>query len=200
MSPRRIRPVVALAGAASLAFALTACGSSGSDDVNAESGDSSATTSTSPTASPSSAGVGPSVGRCATKDVKGRVRELGGAAGTAYYAIRLTNTGSGPCTISGFGGVSLIGDGDQQIGAPARRDTTEGPAKVVVLTPGGSAVQRLGVGTAVNYPKARCHPTDASALRVYPPDQTASLRIPIKVTGCASTSVKLLTVQPYARG
>ena len=45
-----------------------------------------------------------------------------GAAGTIYYTILFRNTGTSPCALRGYPGVSSVGGTDgHQIGAPARR-------------------------------------------------------------------------------
>ena len=38
---------------------------------------------------------------------------------------------------------------------------------------------------ALNYPSASCGPTKATALKIYPPNQTASVFLPNTSNGCA---------------
>lgn len=190
MSRRRIRPLLALAGGVVLAFALTACGSSGSDDVKGASDGSSAPMSASSTPSPSATAVS----RCAVTDLMGAAKMLGGAAGTAYYTLQVTNEGAAACVLRGFETVALQDSRGNQIGAPAR---TEGHARSVVLQPGHSATRRLGIGTAVNYPTSKCKPKSAAVVAISSKASSATVTAPLKTQGCASTSVKLLTVQPF---
>jgi len=186
--------VLAIVGAASFALALSACGSSGSDDVKgASSGSSAPVGSVSSAPSPSaSSGSGPAA--CAAADLKGAVKTLGGAAGTAYYALQVTNQGGSACSLGGFDTVTLRTAGGDRIGAAARN---QGRAKAVVLQPGQSASRRLGVGTAVNYPTSKCRPKASTAVAISSRTPAETVTAPLKTQGCASTTVKLMVVQPF---
>ncbi|GIG30288.1 DUF4232 domain-containing protein [Cellulomonas marina] len=120
----------------------------------------------------------------------------GGAAGSVTPDVVLTNTGTVPCTLQGWPGVSLVGGGDgTQIGAPAVLDrTSEHPT--VTLAPGGTALAALRIARADDYDAAACDPQPADGLRVYPPGDTASLFVEAEgLTGCAAGDVTLLEVQ-----
>ncbi|HEX7739539.1 MAG TPA: DUF4232 domain-containing protein [Marmoricola sp.] len=190
----RIRPAITLALGATLAVALTACGSG--DDVKGAPAASNTATSASTSPAPNQvASSGPQA--CSTAALNGSMSALSGAAGSMYFKVLLRNTGSATCTIDGFGGLSFVDADGHQIGAAAVRDTTAGRATVVTLDPGDSAASQVQLGEAANYPKASCAPTQSVALKVYPPNQTQSLQIPYKADACSSTAVKLLQVQPY---
>lgn len=117
-----------------------------------------------------------------------------GAAGSIYQDIDFTNTGSAPCTLYGYPGVSLgTGMPFHQVGAAASRSTTAAPS-VVTLQPGKTANALLRVTQALNYPRATCSPAATTYLQIYPPNQTAAIYLPYKSTGCTSASVKLMTI------
>lgn len=110
------------------------------------------------------------------------------------------NVSGSACTLYGYPGVSLLaGTPLAQVGAAATRSTAAAPA-LVTLAPGQAAHALLRVVQALNYPKATCSPTPTTELRIYPPNQTASVNVPFKSTGCASTSVKLLTIGAIQAG
>ena len=109
-------------------------------------------------------------GLTATTDATG-----GGAAGSVYMQLILTNSGTEPCLLKGFAGVSLTAGADgEPIGAAATRDDST-PATDVMLAPGKAGAATLRYTQAANYPD--CTRTPAAGFRVYPPNDTASLFI-----------------------
>jgi hypothetical protein len=119
----------------------------------------------------------------------------GGAAGSVYMKLNLTNTGSEPCVLRGFAGVSLAADAaGAPIGAPATRDETTAPTDVL-LAPGqtGSAVLRYT--QAGNYPD--CAMVDAAGYRIYPPEDTASLFLPQPTKACSNAEITLLAIGAF---
>lgn len=107
----------------------------------------------------------------------------------------LTNSGTVPCHLKGFAGVSLTnGPGGDPIGAPARRDTSA-PAVDVLLAPGQSGSAVLRYSQARNY--TDCALVPAAGLRIYPPEETASLFVAQPSDACGSASIELLTVGPF---
>jgi Protein of unknown function (DUF4232) len=123
-----------------------------------------------------------------------------GAAGSTYDTVRLTNTGTATCMLYGYPGVSLVGHGNgTQIGAAADRDNSVAPT-AVHIGPGGSTTFVVRLVQAGSYPRSTCSPTPADGFRIYPPGSTAALYLPLKAaTGCAKTTVHLLTVRPVGR-
>jgi hypothetical protein len=110
----------------------------------------------------------------------------------------LTNSGSQPCILNGFPGVSLTsGPTGDPIGAAAARDASQ-PVTQVLLEPGKSGFAQLRYTQAGNYPE--CTQVPAAGFRVYPPGDTASLFIPQQQTACSNTNIDLLTVQPFQAG
>jgi hypothetical protein len=135
-------------------------------------------------ASPSSsAPAGPAA--CPTSSLQAKQGVAQGYAGGVYQVIVFTNTSGSPCTLYGYPGVSLVsGPPYTQIGLAAKRSTST-PRKLVTLAPGGTAHALLQIVDALNYPTASCGPTKATALRIYPPNQTVPVYLPNTSNGCA---------------
>ena len=128
-------------------------------------------------------------GLTATTDSTG-----GGAAGSVYMQLLLTNSGSEPCLLMGFAGVSLTAGADgAPIGAAAARDTT--PATEVLLEPGQAGAATLRYTQARNYPD--CTVVPAAGFRVYPPEDTASLFIAQPRDACSNAGINLLTIGAF---
>jgi hypothetical protein len=179
---------VALIGAA----AVAGCASSGSSQPGAPgstaaasptAGGTSSGASTPAVASPSSsAPAGPAACPASSLQVKQGVAQ--GYAGGVYEVIVFTNTSGSPCTLYGYPGVSLVsGPPYMQIGLAAKRSTST-PRKLVTLAPGGTAHALLQIVDALNYPTASCGPAKATALKIYPPNQTAPVYLPNTSNGC----------------
>ncbi|VXC37897.1 Putative secreted lipoprotein [Arthrobacter sp. 9AX] len=154
----------------------------------APSGTSSATSPA--TGAPAGPALCKAAGLSAATDASG-----GGAAGSVYMKLNLTNTGSEPCILRGFPGVSLAADAaGAPIGAAATRDESTPPTDVT-LAPGqtGSAVLRYT--QAGNYPD--CAMVDAAGYRIYPPEDTASLFLPQPTKACSNADIALLTIGAF---
>jgi hypothetical protein len=136
---------------------------------------------------------------CATSSLK-VTQGLGqGYAGGVYENIVFTNTSSASCTLYGYPGVSLVsGSPYTQIGLAAKRDTTA-PVKLITLAPGAAANALLQIVDALNFPTATCGPAKATAIRVYPPNQTAPVFLPSTSEGCAQP-VQTLFISAVAAG
>lgn len=202
-SQRIAQGFVITTAVAAAALMLTACGPSqpqtqGTTTPGTNSASPSATPA-SPDASrsPSSSATtqaGPALCKAATlsaaTDASG-----GGAAGSVYMKLNLTNTGTAPCLLKGFPGVSLAANADgAPIGAAATRDETT-PVADVLLAPGqtGSAVLRYT--QAANY--SDCTLTDAAGYRIYPPEDTASLFLPQPTSACSNANIALLSIGAF---
>jgi hypothetical protein len=132
--------------------------------------------------------------RCLTAALRGALTGANGAAGSVYYNLVLTNQGPSACTMQGYPGVSFVTvSNGQQVGAPASR--TLGSAPSFLVSPGGSARAVLQITEAGNYGRA-CQITPVAGLRVYPPNQTASLFIAHADQGCANPAIVTLHVGP----
>jgi uncharacterized protein DUF4232 len=207
----RSAPRLIAAGAMTLAVMLVAaCGATHSPPAatptagTAGSATAGASDSATPTASvrataPGGSPAAPAVAACGNSTLRPSLAPMGAAAGTTYYALRLTNVSASSCTLYGYPGVSFLsGIAGRQIGSAALRNPVY-PATTVVLAVNGTANATLGVAEAVNYPASRCRPTAAHALRIYPPGQTVPLYITQTFAAC-SADVTVLTVSTMRAG
>jgi len=102
-----------------------------------------------------------------------------------YVAINFTNTSGSTCTLFGYPGVSLVtGPPYKQIGLAAKRSTSTSK-KLVTLAAGATANAQLQIVDALNFPSASCGPTKATALKIYPPNQTEPVYLPNTSPGCS---------------
>jgi hypothetical protein len=124
-----------------------------------------------------------------------------GTAGSIYQVIYFTNLSNAPCTMYGYPGVSLAAGSStvNQVGAAASRSTATA-ATAVTLDAGQSANATLRIVEAGNYPTATCKPTATTFLQIFPPGQTTPIYLAYKSTGCASSSVNLLSVTVMTSG
>src|SRR5208337_3397327 len=200
-------------GSGRLAFVVAAlicgvmvagCASSGSQSASSGS-----TSAASPTASASgaasSSGSTPAAPApaaapaCPTSSLQVKLGVAQGYAGGVYEVIDFTNTSGSPCTLYGYPGVSLVsGPPYTQIGLAAKRSTSSA-RKLVTLVPGATANALLQIVDALNYPNATCGPTKATALKVYPPNQTVPVYLPSTSNGCAKP-VQIMYIGPVQPG
>ncbi|GAA0594852.1 hypothetical protein GCM10010174_07560 [Kutzneria viridogrisea] len=135
---------------------------------------------------------------CATSSLSIVLGEGNGAVGHFYRPIVLTNISNNPCGITGYPGVSYVAGGDRhQIGDAASREA--GPKPEVVLQQGQSALGWLNQVNVDNYDFTACEPTPVDGLRVYPPDNTESVILPVPhARGCTRhmSGQSQLTVAP----
>ncbi|MFC3298226.1 DUF4232 domain-containing protein [Arthrobacter agilis] len=132
-------------------------------------------------------------GICTAAELTGSIEDQlgGGAAGSVYRTLVLTNASSQACTMAGYPGVSFVDAAGNQLGAPA--DRAEATAGSVTLAPGASATTTLRQTNAQNY-GAECGLTPAAGLRVYPPGATDSLILPQDIPACSAASIVLMSV------
>ncbi|MEO8282394.1 MAG: DUF4232 domain-containing protein [Pseudarthrobacter sp.] len=189
---------------AAAALTLTACGPSqaqpqgtsapGTDSASPAPTSAAPSASQSPTSLATTGPTGPSLCKAATlsaaTDATG-----GGAAGSVYMTLTLTNTGTEPCVLKGFPGVSLTADANgAPIGAPAKRDEST-PVADVLLAPGQGGNAVLRYTHAENY--TDCTLTPAAGYRIYPPEDTASLFLAQPTQACSNATVELLTIGAF---
>ncbi len=198
---------LALTAAALICTAAVAgCASSGSSQP-AASGSTPATSSSAPSAPAASSSNTPAVvtpssapgtPACATSALQVKLGSSDGYAGGVYVTIDFTNTSGSRCTLFGYPGVSLVtGPPYKQIGLAAKRSTSSSK-KLVTLAAGATANAQLQIVDALNFPSASCGPTKATALKIYPPNQTEPVYLPNTSAGC-SKPVQIMyigTVRP----
>jgi hypothetical protein len=123
----------------------------------------------------------------------------GGALGSIYYKLELTNLSGHTCTLYGFPGVAAVNLAGRQLGLAAAREST--PKKGLVTLAGGPStltdhetataiVRIVDVGALPG-----CRPVAAAGLRVYPPGQTRSKVIPFPFETCTRGGRSSLLVQ-----
>jgi Domain of unknown function (DUF4232) len=182
---------LALTAAALICTAAVAgCSSSGSSQP-AASGSTPAASSSAPAASSSNtpavvapSSSAPGTPACATSALQVKLGSSDGYAGGVYVIIDFTNTSGSRCTLFGYPGVSLVtGPPYKQIGLAAKRTST--PKKLVTLAAGATANAQLQIVDALNFPSASCGPTKATALKIYPPNQTEPVYLPNTSSGCS---------------
>jgi len=176
------------------AAAVAGCASSGSSSQPGASGSTAASptgqgttpgSSNTPAVAPSSSSAPAGPPACPTSSLQVKLGVGQGYAGGVYVVIDFTNTGASTCSLFGYPGVSLVkGPPYTQIGLAAKRSTTT-PKKLVTLAPGATANALLQIVDALNYPSATCGPTKATALKIYPPNQTEPVYLPNTSSGCA---------------
>ena len=199
--------ITSVTAAAAVALLLSGCGQGQSRGAAASAPASSSPASQSPSASPSptasggaaaapssAAAAGPALCKAANLtaalDAKG-----GGAAGSVYMQLVLTNSGAEPCLLKGFAGVSLTAGAEgEPIGAAATRDDST-PVADVLLAPGKAGTATLRYTQAGNYPN--CTLTPAAGFRVYPPEDTASLFLAAPKDACSDAGINLLTIGAF---
>ena len=180
---RKILAGISLSALLVLGAAACSSGSnnaSSSKDTTTTAKSSASTTAPAPSSTVSST-------HCSTDQLKGSLGETQSGAGQRYTALVLTNTGTKACELRGFPGVSLDDASGKQIGQPASREGAEGAT--VMIQPGGSASATLHTSAAGM--GAQCDATSAQ-LRVYPPDNKASLTFTAAYSACGGFQVTTL--------
>ena len=125
---------------------------------------------------------------CRTGQLVSFVSGSNGTAGSIVYTLRFDNLGP-TCTLTGYPGVSAVNLKGKQLGKPAGKS---GGAGHTVRLAGphdgtwGSTTTQVQIVEAGNFPTAKCEPALAAGLRVYPPNQTAALAVPLPFEACTT--------------
>jgi hypothetical protein len=117
-----------------------------------------------------------------------------GAAGTVYYHLNFTNLSGSTCTLFGYPGVSATNLGGTQLGSAATR--VGATPHTVTLTNGATAFALVGIVQGGIFPPSQCGPVTAAGLRVFPPNQTQSRKVPFPFAACAKTGPLYLKILP----
>jgi hypothetical protein len=132
---------------------------------------------------------------CATSNLRTTVQGINSGAGSTGFQLDFHNTGSKPCTLQGYPGVSFVKIHNTQLGKAASR--TGGATPIVTLIPNGDAYADVRtVNGQGGYSAATCQLTTVPTLRVYPPNQTESTNIPWNTQECVGPTVQNLQVGP----
>ena len=126
----------------------------------------------------------PEAGTCRSADLTIGFGREGAAAGTVYREVVFTNRGLHACVLRGFPGVSYVDSDGNQVGAAAVRVGERGP---LLTLPHGTAVRSdVGFAQVENFDPDVCRKTPVWGIRVYPPDETVPLHVPMTDQhGCA---------------
>jgi hypothetical protein len=131
----------------------------------------------------------PSIERCPTAALSISLGPPNSGMSHAYYPLIFRNSGTTPCTLTGYPGVSYVAGGDGvQVGAAATREATM-PVATVTLAPGATATDTLDVIDPQAFDPATCRLTAVRGFRVYPPGDTAAAFISRSGEACAATSL-----------
>jgi len=124
------------------------------------------------------AGASSTAPECRTAELSARLLPGSPGAGQRYATVVLTNAGRHTCSITGYGGLALLGAPGQGVPTDLRRVPSPAP-HTVVLAPGASARSLLhwGAVPADDENGGACEPT-ATAVVVTPPDETTALLRP----------------------
>lgn len=120
-----------------------------------------------------------------------------GATGHGELGFSLRNTTSAPCSTGGYPGILFLSAGGGQLATTPEHTTSDFfgqlPERSLVVAPGQSVSFRLGVSHGEGS-SGQC--ATASALQVIPPNDTATLVVPIPngASECGTTTVS--PVQP----
>ena len=111
----------------------------------------------------------------------------GGAAGSVYYLLTVTNIGTGPCQLVGYPDITALGSSGEQIGMPAQGD---GSLEPITLTPGQVATATV----QVTNPDIVCAHEQAksSQVRVTLPEARDSVVVDANLRVCTDKSSNVL--------
>jgi len=111
--------------------------------------------------------------RCGPTSLSGAIESGDAAAGDRYAKLAVTNTGSKPCTLYGYGGLQLTNAAGAPTPTKLTRKPDPGPA-LVRLEPGQKAYKNLHWGAVPDGTEpveGPCEPASGGA-KVIPPDET----------------------------
>lgn len=124
--------------------------------------------------------------------IEAAVAEGGGAAGSRYITLTFNNSGSTPCTISGYPSVHYVNSAGQQIGASAS-NATEWSSSGGVLEPGKSLTATLRETRAQLYGET-CQSTSATGYSIQAPGSSQALVLHFAAEACSNPSITQLSV------
>jgi hypothetical protein len=124
-----------------------------------------------------------------------------GYAGGTVYELEISNTSARACTLYGFPGVSAVGANGHQLGSPANWDHAD-PTHLVTLARGATAHAVLRIVDVANFgnPNQPCDPASAVALRIIPPNDRTSIRIPFSFRACGKAGPIYMYVRTTQTG
>ena len=205
---RRALAAAALIGVAALATACASTSSTvagndaapaASDSTTPDSTAPATPAATTPTAPATTPAAPAGASSCATRSLHVRLGASQGTAGSVYTTIVFKNVSNATCTLYGYPGVSLTTGNPVTVIGKAAKENPATPRRLVTIQPQTRASALLRIVDAQNYPASECNPKNSTYLQVYPPNQTAPVRIKFKTVGCAKP-INLLTVDVVKPG
>jgi hypothetical protein len=137
-------------------------------------------------------------GRCGAANLIVEVEDESGEAGHQHRRIVLTNSGTAPCTVTGYPGVTLLDPADRPLGLPATRELL--PIAAVTLAAGASASAALDQQSPGVFPADACGvPAAVAAVQVIVPDDTVPIKVRTHGEACPN-GVDQLSVRPLQAG
>ena len=197
VSMARVGRVAAVLACAALAAGCSSSSSSSTSSSGTSSPGATVTVTTTATSSATATSTAGAAAACTTSALKISQSAPNGYAGGVIVTLGFTNASGAKCTLYGYPGVSLVSSAQAQIGLAAKRSGTA--VKLITLAPGATASASLQIVDALNFPSTTCDPVKAAYLRVYPPNQTASVLLANASETC-SKPVQTLTVNPVQLG
>jgi hypothetical protein len=91
---------------------------------------------------------------CASRDLRARLGAIGAAAGTAFLQIRVRNTGTGPCALPNYPGLTLVTDSGRRLSI--RRHYPVDHSRPLELQAGGWAHIAIAIASSGDVPEAAC--------------------------------------------
>lgn len=123
----------------------------------------------------------------------------GGAAGSIYYTVEISNTGRRACMLSaGYPAVRALRWNGHQIGDRSLGDGE--PSSNVILQARHTAHFTLQDVDALNYTRRSCHPTTSAAMSVALYGLRGRTTIPVRLSACAKRGHVFLATSPIRPG
>lgn len=158
--------------------------------------------SVAPTSAPAVAGPTASAtgdGHCGLGQLRVTLEPGDSAAGHLGLRLVFTNTSAGPCTLTGYPGVSFMDSPNGTVvNQPAQ--STGGPPGSVTLPPGAFGHADLLLTQVGNFSAAACHPVTAAGLRVSPPNEAATVFVPSAQQLCSVKGTGVPQIYPVQPG
>ena len=142
-----------------------------------------------------SATSGAAASVCGASNLKGKLLDSSGAAGTILFSVTLKNTGS-TCTLKGYAGLKLY-----KGSTPLPTQVIHGglvplnkPVKKVTLVHNGRATILIAYEDVPSGSQTSC--PNGTALRIKPPGQSGTLTVKVKTTACGGGKLRESPVLP----
>jgi hypothetical protein len=120
-------------------------------------------------AAPTSAAQPAATGKCTLTELTASLGRTTGEAGQRHTIVVWTNTSGTACTVTGFGGVDLVGPDDPPFGGVYSLPRQAGQAATITLAPGAKAHS-----TITWLPPQDGPGWTPTGMNVTPPDETRS--------------------------